>query len=571
MCLIGYTLAISQNVPQGLFSAPMSIPLTITAGFGEIRPNHFHSGIDFSTQGRNQAVLAVEEGYISRIKISASGYGNALYINHPNGMTTVYGHLSTFNDTINQYVNLIQQQGREYEVDVLPDPLDFPVKRQQFIGWSGNSGSSSAPHLHFEIRDQGFENVLNPLLFGYGEKDNIAPDISAVSIFPMEGYGRVNELKVPANFPLVVNKKTKKKGLSQKVKMPIVSGWVGFGFQGGDVIGKITSKTGIFKIQLLIDSNEVFQARFDEFSFDETRSVNAYQDYPERIRTKRKIQRCVVPVNPMIGIYKKSRNSGYYYFNEDRIYSIVYMLTDLNGNTSTFNLKVRGKAPDWGSAGMRGSAVSSLVLPGVSQQLALPDFQADFQAESLFDSTWVKLVRANIPNSYSPLIELGSKYVPVNQAIRLRFLPAVSPDSIQSKLIITQKKGSSFSGLKSNWSGQWLEAETFEFGDFQVHADTVAPVVKVIPQILRKKRKKIPLKSTATGRINIHISDRLSGVASMQAALNGNWILLEPGSSTGMWTYRFPDELPAGIHELRIEAIDGVGNSSLLNLQLEKP
>ena len=571
MCLIGHTLAISQNVPQGLFSAPMSIPLTITAGFGEIRPNHFHSGIDFSTQGRNQAVLAVEEGYISRIKISASGYGNALYINHPNGLTTVYGHLSTFNDTINQYVNLIQQQGREYEVDVLPDPLDFPVKRQQFIGWSGNSGSSSAPHLHFEIRDQGFENVLNPLLFGYGEKDNIAPDISAVSIFPMEGYGRVNELKVPANFPLVVNKKTKKKGLSQKVKMPIVSGWVGFGFQGGDVIGKITSKTGIFKIQLLIDSNEVFQARFDEFSFDETRSVNAYQDYPERIRTKRKIQRCVVPVNPMIGIYKKSRNSGYYYFNEDRIYSIVYMLTDLNGNTSTFNLKVRGKVPDWGSAGMRGSAVSSLVLPGVSQQLALPDFQADFQAESLFDSTWVKLVRANITNSYSALIELGSKYVPVNQAIRLRFLPAVSPDSIQSKLIITQKKGSSFSGLKSNWSGQWLEAETFEFGDFQVHADTVAPVVKVIPQILRKKRKKIPLKSTATGRINIHISDRLSGVASMQAALNGNWILLEPGSSTGMWTYRFPDELPAGIHELRIEAIDGVGNSSLLNLQLEKP
>ena len=571
MCLIGYTLAISQNVPQGLFSAPMSIPLTITAGFGEIRPNHFHSGIDFSTQGRNQAVLAVEEGYISRIKISASGYGNALYINHPNGLTTVYGHLSTFNDTINQYVNLIQQQGREYEVDVLPDPLDFPVKRQQFIGWSGNSGSSSAPHLHFEIRDQGFENVLNPLLFGYGEKDNIAPDISAVSIFPMEGYGRVNELKVPANFPLVVNKKTKKKGLSPKVKMPVVSGWVGFGFQGGDVIGKITSKTGIFKIQLLIDSNEVFQARFDEFSFDETRSVNAYQDYPERIRTKRKIQRCVVPVNPMIGIYKKSRNSGYYFFNEDRIYSIVYILTDLKGNTNTFNLKVRGKVPDWGSAGMRGSAVSSLVLPGVSQQLALPDFQAEFQAESLFDSTWVKLVRANIPNSYSPLIELGSKYVPVNQAIRLRFLPAVSPDSIQSKLIITQKKGSSFSGLKSNWSGQWLEAETFEFGDFQVHADTVAPVVKVIPQILRKKRKKIPLKSTATGRINIQISDRLSGVASMQAALNGNWILLEPGSSTGMWTYRFPDELPAGIHELRIEAIDGVGNSSLLNLQLEKP
>ena len=157
----------AQWLPDGYFSSPMSIPLMVTAGFGEIRPNHFHSGIDFSTGGKNQAVLAIEKGYVSRIKVSASGYGNALYINHPNGLTSVYAHLSEFNDTLNQYISIIQQQSREYEVDVLPDSSDFPIARQQFIGWSGNSGSSTAPHLHFEIRDQGFENVLNPLFFGY--------------------------------------------------------------------------------------------------------------------------------------------------------------------------------------------------------------------------------------------------------------------------------------------------------------------------------------------------------------------------------------------------------------------
>lgn len=569
ICLISACLANAQQVPEKFFSSPMSIPLQVTAGFGEIRPNHFHSGIDFSTQGKNQAVLAAAEGYVSRIKVSQSGYGNAIYINHPNGLTTVYGHLAEFNDTINQYVSTIQQQSREYELDVLPDPLDFPVRRQQFIGWSGNTGSSTAHHLHFEIRDQGFENVLNPLLFGYAEKDDFAPEINAVSIFPMDDYGRVNNLKTNLNLPLIVNKKTKKKGISPKIKMPIVSGWVGFGFQGGDVIGKLRSKTGIYKIQLLVDSTEVFQARFDEFSFDETRSVNAYQDYPERLKTRRKIQRCVVPANPMIGIYKKHLDRGYYYFSEDSIYTITYVLSDLNNNQTRFSIRVRGKKPDWEITPAQASSSYIPILPGLAQTISLPDFQAEFQDETLFDTARIKLI--SHPSSFSPWIELGSKYIPVNQAVRLRFKPSNVPDSLQAKLVVAQKNGTNFRGLKTNRAEDWLEAETFEFGDFQVVADTVSPSVKVIPAFIRKKRKKIPLKQTASGRIRVQISDKLSGISSMQAYLDGNWILLEPGLSDGEWTYKFPDELSEGDHPFRIEARDGVGNTRVFELLLPKP
>jgi hypothetical protein len=561
----------AQLLSNGIFSSPMSIPLTLTSGFGEIRPNHFHSGIDISTAGKSQAVLAIEKGYVSRIKVSVSGYGNALYINHPNGLTSVYAHLSEFNDTLNQYTSFIQQQSREYEVDILLDSSDFPVSRQQFIGWSGNTGSSTGPHLHFEIRDQTFQNVLNPLLFGFGEKDFTAPEISAVSVFPMESYGLVNNLQSTLNIPLVINKKSKKKGLPSNEKTPQVSGWVGFGFQGGDVIGKIQNKTGIFKVQLFVDSKEVYQARFDQFSFDETRSVNAYQDYAERIRTKRKIQRCVLPSYSMIGIYKRNRNRGYFYFDEDRTYEITYVLSDLNENSTRFSFKVKGQIPQIENYKKRGNSNYQMLVPGLPQTVSLPDFEADFQSESLFDTTWLKLIRNNSLTGISPIIELGSKFTPINQAVRIRFKPQIGNDSLKSKCIIARKSGNNYIGIKSTWSNNWLEAETREFGDFQVIIDSIAPTIRVVPQVIFKKRKKIVLKPVATGTIHLVIKDQLSGITSIQSHLNGNWILLEPGDNVGEWKYHFPDELNSGMHALKIESIDAAGNTNRFELQLEKP
>jgi hypothetical protein len=494
-----------------------------------------------------------------------------LYINHPNGLTSVYAHLSEFNDTLNQYISIIQQQSLEYEVDVLPDSSDFPIARQQFIGWSGNSGSSTAPHLHFEIRDQGFENVLNPLFFGYGEKDVTAPEITAVSVFPMETYGLVNNVQTSLNIPIVTNKKTKKKGLPSKVKMPHVSGWVGFGFQGGDVIGKLRNKTGIYKVQLLVDSEEVFQARFDQFSFDETRSVNAYLDYTERIRNKSKIQRCVMPAYSMIGIYKRNRNRGYFYFDENRTYEITYILSDLNENSTRFSFQVKGEIAPIDNFKNRGNSNYQMILPGKEQTVSLPDFEAEFQSESLFDTTWLKLFRNNQLTGISPMIELGSKYTPINQAVRIRFKPNIENDSLKNKCIIAQKSGNTYSGLKSTWSNNWLEAETREFGDFQVLIDSIAPAIKLVPQVIRKKRKKIVVKPTATGTIHLVIKDQLSGITSIQSQLDGNWILLEPGNNMGEWKYHFPDELNVGIHALTIKSIDAVGNTNQFDLQLEKP
>jgi hypothetical protein len=355
------------------------------------------------------------------------------------------------------------------------------------------------------------------------------------------------------------------------VKIPQVSGWVGFGFQGGDVIGKLRNKTGIYKVQLLVDSEEVFQARFDQFSFDETRSVNAYLDYTERIRNKSKIQRCVMPAYSMIGIYKRNRNRGYFYFDEDRTYEITYILSDLNENSTRFSFQVNGEITQSHNFKNRGNSNYQMILPGIEQTVSLPDFEAEFQSESLFDTTWLKLFRNNQQTGISPMIELGSKYTPINQAVRIRFKPRIENDSLKSKCIIAQKSGKSYNGLKSTWSNNWLEAETREFGDFQVLIDSIAPTIKHVPHVIRKKRRKIVVKPTASGTIHLVIKDQLSGITSIQSQLDGNWILLEPGNNAGEWKYHFPDELNAGMHAFSVKSIDAAGNTNQFELQLEKP
>jgi hypothetical protein len=273
----------------------------------------------------------------------------------------------------------------------------------------------------------------------------------------------------------------------------------------------------------------------------------------------------------MIGIYKRSRNRGYFYFDEDRTYQITYILSDLNENSTRFSFNVKGQIPQIENFKKRGNSNYQMILPGVSQTVSLPDFEAEFQSESLFDTTWLKLNRTIQLSGISPMIELGSKYAPINQAVRIRFKPQIEIDSLKSKCIIAQKIGNSFSGLKSTWTTNWLEAETREFGDFQVLIDSIAPTIKVVPQVIRKKRKKIVVKPSATGTIHLVIKDQLSGITSIQSQLDGNWILLEPGNNAGEWKYHFPDELNVGMHTLTIVSIDAAGNSNQFDLQLEKP
>lgn len=572
----------SQIGPIDRFGMPLEVPLIVTAGYGEIRPDHFHSGIDFSTYGKSLPVTSIADGYVSRIRVSAFGYGNALYINHPSGFTSVYAHLSKFSPELNAYVKNLQENAREYEVDAFPDSMQFVVKRNDIIGITGNSGSSSAPHLHFEIRDQFFENTLNPLLFGYAERDITPPNMTALAIIPKKGEGKVNNLDNLISLPLSVNKKTRKKGLSTKTKMPVLSGWVGFGFQGGDVIGKAKNLTGIYSIRLLVDSAEIFSARFDAFSFDETRCVNAYMHYESKLKSGKKIHQCIVPENNMIGIYKGHVDRGYYYFGEDRKYKVKFILSDLAGNETITDITVKGEVPKFEpSTELSINSNQVLVKAGFEQDISIENqFEAHFEKESLFESAAIKLKKGGKING-SDVFELGSMYIPINQKMNIRINASGFQDSLKNRLIVMRKTGSKTLPLKSQLNNDWVETISGDFGDFWLTADTIAPTISHIQaatkyKIVKKGRKKVkvPINSNetpkASGTIRFKISDRLSGIGNVQATLNGEWFLLEQGDDPAVWTYKFPDSLDYGCHIIHISATDNIGNQREFELEIEK-
>jgi hypothetical protein len=562
---------VGQSIKK-LFGPPLSVPLIVTSGFGEIRPNHFHSGIDFSTYGKAQDVLSVADGYISRVKVSLRGYGNALYIDHPGGFTSVYGHMSEFTPELMEYVEKMQRNALEYEIDVIVDSAQFNFKKGQVIGKSGNSGSSTAPHLHFEIRDKVNENVFNPLMFGFVD-DKANPTAFSLLLIPKEGYGNVNGSTNDLRLPLLRNSKTNQRYISPKTQTPVLSGWVGFGFEGGDVIGKPGNYSGIYKIVIKVNEKPVFTARFDEFSFDENRAVNAWIDYPLKRKTNKKYQRCVVPANQLIGIYKSHVDQGYFEFNKDTTYTISWELTDMSGNKTLQTLNVKGKSSSPQAKPKSIPTQHVRVYPKGGAINKQDVFKAIFSDRCLYDTSDVKFIVHPSTQHFSPMVELGSIYIPLHSGVELRFKPDIPRVELKEKLCISRKDGTGYDILSSSWDGEWLIAKTKEFGDFQVIADTLAPVITYLPE--RRKNPKtrryedVPIETSKSFRLRV--SDPISGDFSWQAYLNQDWMLMKPSSRKNEWYFDFPSNIRSGNHVISVLATDAFGNASSFELSFTLP
>ena len=332
---------ITSNIAEAQqLRKPMDIPVLLSGNFGELRSNHFHSGIDFKTQGvEGKPIHSVQDGYVSRISVSPWGYGNGLYITHPDGTTTVYGHLQKFSQKITAYLKEKQYEQESFNVNLSLTPDELPVKEGELVALSGNTGSSGGPHLHFEVRDTETEEPMDPIEY-YKDliKDTQAPKIQGIMVYSMPGKGVVNGSRRKLELK-PVTAKNGKQTLTGKIE---AWGEIGLAVKGYDYMDNTSNIYGIKDITLTADSQVIFHSNLDRFAFDETRYLNSFTDFEEWNEHRSfYIKSFVDPGNRLRFI--ESLNRGILTIDEPRTYHLTYKLADAFGNTTQLSIRIEGK------------------------------------------------------------------------------------------------------------------------------------------------------------------------------------------------------------------------------------
>jgi hypothetical protein len=353
--LIAFVLTTSVRAqriyPASDFRPPLDFRLLLSGTFGEIRSNHFHSGIDIKTGGsEGQKVYAVADGYVSRIKVSAYGFGKALYITHPNGYVSVYGHLKGYNKVIGDYVKATHYRQESFEIEMFPEAGELPVKQGEIVAYSGNSGSSGGPHLHFELRDAGTQKIINPLLFGFDVKDIYRPRITSIKIYPEGENSQVNGAGKAIRYLV--------EGWGAEHRLagdPVIrlSGDISFAVQMFDQQNDTDNKNGPYAVALYIDSEKVFDLKMETFAFDQTRYVNSLLDYDELVRNNARLVRTCIDPGNHLDLYGSVRERGIFRFNDSLTHTIRYEVTDVPGNVAVLEFRVQS------AVGGQQSAVNS--------------------------------------------------------------------------------------------------------------------------------------------------------------------------------------------------------------------
>ena len=543
----------AQNNP---YSSPVKIPIFLSGSFAELRSNHFHSGIDIKTQGiTGIPIYSVADGYVSRIVVSQTGFGLALYINHPNGTTSVYGHLESFRENIAAYVKNIQYERESFRVDLQVPKDRFPVKQDEFIGRSGNSGSSGGPHLHFEIRDSETEEPLNPLHYSFPVKDNTPPRIYSLMIAPLNEHGLVDNQPQKKIFPVVFSD-----GKYQLQNNPIIPvyGMVGFAIQANDFFDGSNNRCGIYSIRMFWDGELWYSYQMDRFSFDETRYLNSHIDYEEYIQNNRRFHKAWTDPGNRLRIYDYVRNNGKIRVTDGNIHFVKFELKDLYGNTSILEFRVESKA---GRAEQPKKHFNQLLKYDQHNRFREENIRIDFPEQTFYDD--VKFTWKPISSSEKFLSDIHVVHrntVPLHSSARLSIKTEKLEKRLQEKALFvtvdTLKQKISAAG--GQYDNGWITGDIRTFGNYAVALDTVPP--RIVPLSIRDKSA-----LTESSRIRFRISDDLSGINEIVGTLDGKWALFEYDAKTNMIVHYFDAErFDLGKrHEFVLKVTDNKGNESI--------
>lgn len=524
---------------------PFDFPIRLAGNFGELRSNHFHSGIDFKTQGvEGKPVHAVQEGHVARIAVSPWGYGNVLYLEHPDGTTTVYAHLQRFAPKIAAYVKEQQYALERFAVDLTPAADRLPVGAGEVIALSGNTGSSAGPHLHFEVRDTETEEVLDPLPY-YRERirDTRPPKILGLLACPAPGKGVVNGKGGNQRIPVVT-------GASGK---PAVQGtiraWgeVGFAIRANDYMDETANIYGVREISLTTGEDTLFHSDLDRFAFDETRYLNSFTDYAEwKERHAFYIRSFLEPGNRLRFLHARRR--GMLRIDEERTYALTYTLSDLYGNTTRLTFHIIGEkqplpepAPydqlfHWNSDNRFGAKGIRLTIPRGNLYADLP-----FRYET-----------EETAGALAPLHRLHDRPVPLHAAcpLSLRLQHDTLPEKRQYGIV--RQQGGRRSWIGGTYRNGWIDGSIKELGSYTLAADCTPPAITPLEAERWRARR----------QIRFRLTDDLSGVARYRGEIDGQYALFEMDARSVITCRLDNGRWAPGEHTLRLTVTDAAGNVS---------
>ncbi len=502
----------------------------MSGSFAELRSNHFHSGIDIKTQGTTGIpVYAVAGGTVARIVVSPSGFGKALYINHPNGTTSVYGHLKNFRNDIEQYVKNIQYARKSFRIDVQVPETTFPVKQGDFIASSGNRGSSGGPHLHFEIRDTRSQDPLNPLKYDFPVKDRTPPKIFSLMVVPLDEHSHVDFSNQKKSYPVVFYE-----GEYHLRSNPVIPvfGTLGLAIRANDYFDESYNRCGIYSLQMKFDGEPRISWKMDRFSFSESRFINSHIDYATFIETGKRYQKTWVDPGNRLRIYDYVRENGHLEVYDGNIHIVRFELKDTHGNTSVLQFKIRSKPayiPPSSSEFIR------ILKHGRENQFRSGGLKIDFPPDAFY---------ADIPFTYKRLPSLKELRSPIHVIhqttvpLHERAVLSIKSDSLEAKyrskalLVSIDTLTERLSPAGGTFRNGWVTGRIRQFGNYAVAIDTVPP--EISPLSIKNRAA-----LTESRRIRFRIKDKLSGIAEIEGQLDGKWALFEYDAKNHLITHYF--------------------------------
>jgi murein DD-endopeptidase MepM/ murein hydrolase activator NlpD len=546
-----YTLPVQAQqspYPKDYFRNPLGIPMELTANFGELRPNHWHMGLDLRTnQKENLPVYAAAEGYIAHIGVRSQSFGRFIIINHPNGLSTLYGHLNDFFPALEEYVIRKQYEKESWAIELDFTPQQFPVTKETFIAYSGNTGGSQGPHLHFEIFDTKTEKRRNPLLFDFPITDKVPPDLSKLAI-----YDRSKTVYLQT--PRVYNLKQTDQGFVIPKQPLIETGHnrISFAINATDRMSNSKNPNGIYSAKLYVDEEPRSSFVIDSIDYDESVYINAHIDYKLRYSGGSFLQHLSQLPGDKGPAYQGVRGDGILYLEDTAVHSVRIDVTDPAGNLSQLNFRIRydGSLPP----DEKGYTGSTTFIPGKVNVLEKPGFELYLSEKSLYDtvSPAYYVTASSAPHSFSDIHTAGDPSVPLHDdaIIRIKLKKPV-PEEWQDKLLILRSDKKRKDYKKAVWQEQWLSAKFGDFGSFQLLADAQPPSVNELG-------KGDTINLSPSSRIVFTPSDN-TGIRKFRAELDGQWLRFTNDKSRN-WIYKFDERCPYGVHHLKVSAEDLAGN-----------